>query len=50
MIRVNLFDPLRPNVYGTATWEDLITVCGAAMTFCLVVGLVVFGIVRVLLV
>ena len=50
MVRVDLFHPWTPNVYGTASYLDVLTVCGAAALFCTVVGLIVFGVVRVLLV
>lgn len=49
MVRVNLFESAGPGIYGTATWEDVVMVCGAAVAFCAVVGLIVFGIVRLLL-
>ena len=49
MVRVNLFESAGPGVYGTATWEDVATVCGAALGFCAVVGLIIFGVVRILL-
>jgi hypothetical protein len=50
MVRVNLFETAGPGVYGTATWEDIVTVCGAAIGFCAAVGLIVFGLVRLFLV
>jgi hypothetical protein len=50
MVRVDLFHPWTPNVYGTASYLDVLTVCGAAALFCTVVGLIVFGVVRVFLV
>ena len=50
MVRVDLFHPWAPSIYGTATWEDILTVCGAAIAFCTVVALMVFGVVRLLLV
>jgi len=49
MVRVNMFETSGPGIYGTATWEDIVTVCGAAITFCTVVGLIVFGVVRLLM-
>jgi len=50
MVRVDLFHPWIPSIYGTATWPDIVTVCGAAIVFCTVVGLIVFGVVRLVLV
>ena len=50
MVRVDLFHPWTPSIYGTATWQDTVTVCGAAIAFCSVVALIVFGVVRLLLV
>jgi len=50
MVRVDLFHPWTPSVYGTANWVDLVTVCGAGTLFCAVVGLIVFGVVQLLLV
>jgi len=50
MVRVDLFHPWIPSIYGTATWQDIVTVCGAAIVFCTVVGLIVFGVVRLVLV
>lgn len=50
MVRVDLFHPWTPSVYGTATWEDIVTVSGAALGFCAMVGLIVFGVARLLLV
>jgi hypothetical protein len=49
MIRVNLFDPLRPSIYGTATGRDILSVCCAAALFCLAMALIPFGVVQVLL-
>jgi len=37
-------------IYGTATWEDIVTVCGAAIGFGFVMGLIVFGVVQLLLI
>jgi len=50
MVRVNLFESAGPGIYGTATWEDIVTVSAAALGFCAMVGLIVFGVVRLLLV
>jgi len=50
MVRVDLFHPWIPSIYGTATWQDIVTVCGAAIVFCTVVGLIVFEVVRLVLV
>jgi hypothetical protein len=50
MVRVDLFHPWTPSIYGTATWEDIATVCGGAIAFCTVVALMVFGVVRLFLV
>ena len=50
MVRVDLFHPWTASIYGTATWEDIVAVCGVALAFCTAVGLIVFGVVRLLLV
>jgi len=50
MVRVDLFHPWTPSMYGTASCEDIVTVCGAAIVFCAVVGLIVFGVVQLVLV
>jgi hypothetical protein len=50
MVRVDLFHPWAPSIYGTATLEDIVTVCGATIAFCITVGLIVFGVVRFLLI
>lgn len=33
MVRVNMFETAEPGIYGTATWEDIATVCGVATLF-----------------
>ena len=38
MIRVNLFEPWEPNVYGTATASDIFSVTTMAALFCNWVG------------
>jgi hypothetical protein len=50
MVRVDLFHPWTPSVYGTANYQDILTVCVAAIAFCAVAGLVIFGVVRLLLI
>ena len=50
MVRVDLFHPWTPSMYGTASCEDIVTVCGAAIVFCAVVGLIVFEVVQLALV
>jgi hypothetical protein len=49
MVKVNLLFSAGPGIYGTATWEDIATVCGAAIAFCATVGLIFFGVVRIFL-
>ena len=48
MVRVDLFHPWTPSVYGTASYQDVLVACGAATLFCAVVGLIVYGVVRLL--
>ena len=38
MVRVNLFDPVRRSIYGTATTTDLLEVICFALLFCLCMG------------
>jgi hypothetical protein len=34
MVRIDLFHPVEPSVYGTATAMDILQVCLAALLFC----------------
>ena len=34
MVRIDLFHPKEPSVYGTATAMDILHVCLAALLFC----------------
>jgi hypothetical protein len=34
MVRIDLFHPAEPNVYGMATAMDILQVCLAALLFC----------------
>ena len=37
MVKINLFDPVRPSIYGTASPREILEVCLAAFGFCLAV-------------
>jgi len=49
MIRVNLFEPWEPNVYGTATTGDIFCVSTTALLFCAGMALLTYGFVSVLM-
>jgi hypothetical protein len=49
LVRVNLFDPWRKPIYGTATAQDIVQVCLGALLFCGAVGAVTWGITYLLL-
>jgi hypothetical protein len=49
MIRVNLFDPWRPPVYGTATTSDILSVSTMALLFCVVMAFLTYGVGSVLM-
>ncbi len=49
LMRVNLFDPWRKPIYGTATVQDIVQVCLGAVLFCAVAGGVTWGITQVLI-
>jgi|GEM_PF-2882777 len=49
LVRVNLFDPVKAPIYGTATARDILEVFLVALLFCAFVGLVVLGLVHLLL-
>jgi len=49
MIRVNLFDPWRPNLYGTATAGDIFSLSTLAVLFCAGMAVLTYGIVSVLM-
>ena len=34
MVRIDLFHPVEPSAYGTATAMDILQVCLAALLFC----------------
>jgi hypothetical protein len=48
MIRVNLFEPWGPSLYGTATAGDILSVSTMAALFCSGMALLAYGIVSVL--
>lgn len=50
MLRVNLFDPWRPPVYGTATAGDIFSVSTLAVLFCAAMSLLTYGVMSVLVV
>ena len=43
MIRIDLFHPAEPSIYGTATAMDIFQVCCAAVLFCSVTASVFLG-------
>ena len=49
MVRVNLFDPVRPSFYGTATAVDIFSVSTMALLFCAGMSLLTYGVVSVLM-
>jgi hypothetical protein len=49
MVRVNLFDPWRPNLYGTATAGDIFSASTMAVLFCSGMALLTYGVVSVLM-
>jgi hypothetical protein len=49
MVRVNLFDPWRPNRYGTATAGDIFSVSTVAVLFCAGMAFLTYGVVSVLM-
>ena len=49
MIRVNLFEPWEPNVYGTATAGDIFSVSTMALLFCSGMAVLTYGIVSALM-
>lgn len=49
MMRVNLFDPWRPNLYGTATPGDIFSVSTMALLFCSGMALLTYGVVSALM-
>jgi hypothetical protein len=48
MVRINLFDPVRPVIYGTATAREIIEVCLVAFGFTLAVSAVFFAVTHLL--
>lgn len=46
MIRIDLFNPVRPSVYGTATTKDIMHVSLAALGLAAVIGVISLGIAR----
>jgi hypothetical protein len=49
MIRVNLFDPWRPNLYGTSSAGDIFSVSTMAVLFCTGMAVLTYGVVSVLI-
>jgi len=49
MIRVNLFEPWRPTLYGTATAGDIFSVTTMAALCCAGMTLLTYGVVSVLM-
>jgi hypothetical protein len=49
LVRVNLFDPWRKPIYGTATAQDVLQVCLGALLFCVVAGVVTLGVTHLLI-
>ena len=43
MMRINLLDPVRQDIYGTATPKDILEVCLVAVLFCVAMGLIAVG-------
>jgi len=50
LVRVNLFDPWKRSIYGTATLQDILQVCLGALLFCGVAGVVTWGVTHLLMV
>jgi hypothetical protein len=48
MVCVNLFDPWRPNLYGTATAGDIFSVSTLAVLFCAAMAVLTYGVMSVL--
>jgi hypothetical protein len=46
MVRVNLFDPVRRSIYGTATPKGILEVCCFALVFCVAMGVMAYMAVR----
>ena len=49
MMRINLFDPVQPSKYGTATPREILEVCLAALLCCAAMSLITIGLVYLLL-
>ena len=50
LVRVNLFDPWRRPIYGTATAQDIVQVSLGALLFCGLAGVVTWGVTHLLMV
>ena len=48
MVRVNLLESAGPGIYGTATPKDILEVCFCALMFCVSMGVMAYGVVRLL--
>ena len=48
MVRVNLLESAGPGIYGTATAKDILEVCSYAVVFCVGMGVLAYGAVRLL--
>jgi len=49
MMRINLLDPVKRDIYGTATPKEILEVCLVAFLFCLTLGLIAVGVAYLLL-
>ena len=49
MMRINLLDPVKRDIYGTATPKEILEVCLVAVLFCVVMGLIAVGVAYLLL-
>jgi hypothetical protein len=43
MVSIDLFHPVEPSVYGTATAMDILQVCLAVLLFCAAASVVFWG-------
>ena len=48
MMRLNLLESAGPGIYGTATPKDILEVCFCALMFCVGMGVLAYGAVRLL--
>ena len=49
MVRINLLDPVKRDIYGTATPKDILEVCLVAALFCVAMSLITVGVAYLLL-